>query len=88
MRQDQYMHSFIRMSRSSVAVAVCAVMVLILSFIYRATKGNWQFFTEDILFLILLCAVAALALGIIFLLRSIDFAELPNDAVPYEHSIF
>ena len=88
MRQDQYMHSFIRMSRSSVAVAVCAVMALILSFIYRATKGNWQFFTEDILFLILLCAVAALALGIIFLLRSIDFAELPNDAVPYEHSIF
>ena len=41
-----------------------------------------------LLLLILLCAVAALALGIIFLLRSIDFAELPNDAVPYEHSIF
>ena len=88
MRHDQYMHSFIRMSRSSVAVAVCAVMAVILSLIYRATTGNWQFFTEDILFLVLLCAVTGFALGVIFLLRSIDFAELPNDAVPYEHSIF
>ena len=88
MRQDQYMHSFIRMSRSSVAIGVCALLTLILSFWYRIHTGNWQFFREDIFFMILCGLITSLCAGIIWLLRSLDFAELPNSSVAYEESVF
>ena len=88
MRQDQYMHSFIRMSRSCTAVAACAVLTLVVTVGYRIYTGNWQFFAEDILFMILCAVIACFSIGLILLLRSVDFAEMPNSHVPYEQSIF
>lgn len=88
MRQDQYMHSFIRISRSCTAVAACAVLTLVVTVGYRIYTGNWQFFEEDILFMILCAVIACLSIGLILLLRSVDFAEMPNSHVPYEQSIF
>ena len=80
MRRDQYMHSFIRVSRSAVAVIVCVAVGLIASFIYRAVNGDWTFFREDRLFIILCLVSAALASGAITLLRTVEVAERPNEA--------
>ena len=80
MRRDQYMHSFIRVSRSAVAIIVCVAVGLIVSLIYRAVNGDWTFFREDRLFIILCLVSAALASGTLTLLRMVDVAELPNEA--------
>jgi hypothetical protein len=79
MRRDQYMHSFIRASRSAVAVIVCAAAGLIASIIYRAVNGDWSFFREDRLFIILCLVSAALASGVLSLLRTVEVAERPNE---------
>ena len=79
MRRDQYMHSFIRASRSAVAVIVCAAAGLIASIIYRAVNGDWSFFQEDRLFIILCLVSAALASGVLSLLRTVEVAERPNE---------
>ncbi len=81
MRRDQYMHSFIRASRSAVALGICDLVALIATMIYRAVKPDWIYFPEDWLYTSLAVAVPALAAGIIFLLRSIDLDEKPNDTV-------
>ena len=81
MRRDQYMHSFIRASRSAVALGICDLVALIATMIYRAVKPDWIYFSEDWLYTSLAVAVPALAAGIIFLLRSIDLDEKPNDTV-------
>ena len=49
--------------------------------VYRAVKPDWIYFPEDWLYTSLAVAVPALAAGIIFLLRSIDLDEKPNDTV-------
>ena len=82
MRRDQYMHSFIRSSRSAMAVAVFAAAGLLAVMIFRAVKGDWDFFPEDRLFMILCAAVIALAAGIIILLRKIDVTERENGYYP------
>ena len=81
MRRDQYMHGFIRASRSVVALGICDLVALIATMIYRAVKPDWIYFPEDWLYTSLAVAVPALAAGIIFLLRSIDLDEKPNDTV-------
>ena len=81
MRRDQYMHSFIRASRSAVALGICDLVALTATMIYRAVKPDWIYFSEDWLYTSLAVAVPALAAGIIFLLRSIDLDEKPNDTV-------
>ena len=80
MRRDQYMHSFIRASRSAVAIGIFDLVALIATMIYRAVKPDWIYLPEDWLYTGLALAVPALALGIIFLLRSIDLNEKPNEA--------
>ena len=48
MRRDQYMHSFIRVSRSSAAIAVCAALSQLATLIVRLASHNWQYFPEDL----------------------------------------
>ena len=80
MRRDQYMHSFIRVSRSAAAVIVCAAIGFVASLIYRAVVGNWLFLPEDRLFVGLCLVIMVLSAGAITLLRSIDLTERPNEA--------
>ena len=72
MRRDQYMHSFIRMSRSAVAVSSFAAVGLVALFVYRMAEGDWLFLPEDWHFLVLVILFVLLALSIILLLRSVD----------------
>lgn len=80
MRRDQYMHSFIRASRSSAAVVVCAAISMIAILIIRICTVDWFFTKEDNLFMLYLLSVVVLGAGIIFLLRAIKLTEKPNDA--------
>ncbi len=82
MRRDQYMHSFIRMSRSAAAVGVCALVTLAASLIYRAAVGEWLYLAADIRFTVMMALAAALAVGLIFFLRSADVTERENKAFP------
>ena len=78
MRRDQYMHSFIRVSRSCVAVIVCVVLAQIASLIFRISGQDWNYFREDWLFTGYSLAVIIAAAGTIFLLRSVDVIEKEN----------
>ena len=80
MRRDQYMHSFIRMSRSALAIAVLTFAGLVMAFIHRAIRGEWTFTPGDWRFTGGCTGIAAAALVIIFLLRSIDLMERENSA--------
>ncbi len=80
MRRDQYMHSFIRVSRSSAAIVVCVAVGLIAMLVFRIVSGNWDFFAEDRLFTVLAFLNAGLAAGAMTLLRSVDLTERPNEA--------
>ncbi len=82
MRRDQYMHSFIRASRASVAVAVCSLLGQLGTLLYRTLAGDWLFLPEDWLFLLLGLAVLLLFAGILLTLRSIEIAERENAAFP------
>ncbi len=75
MRRDQYMHSFIRVSRSCTAVGVFALLGLVCTLILRTVWGNWSFFPEDWFFTLLCLVIPLLAAAVILLLRSIDLTE-------------
>lgn len=80
MRRDQYMHSFIRISRSAAAAAAFDLVSLGALFVYRIAEGDWLFLPEDWQFLAFLGICAILFVAIILLLRSVDLAERPNNA--------
>ena len=80
MRRDQYMHSFIRASRSAVAVSGFVTAGLLASFVYRAILGDWLFLPEDWHFIAACAVIALLSAGIVFFLRSVDLAERENAA--------
>ena len=80
MRRDQYMHSFIRASRSSAAIAVFVLVGQIAALIFRATRGDWLYMAEDWTFTACGAVIIACALGIIGTLHAIDLAEKPNSA--------
>ena len=84
MRRDQYMHSFIRMSRSAVAVAAFAIAGLLAMLIYRIVLKDWLFLPEDRLFLAFYILAAAASVLIVFLLRRLDLAERENKAYESE----
>ena len=85
MRRDQYMHSFIRMSRSAVAVACLALVGLLATLAYRIALQDWLFLPEDKLFVALCAASIVIPAAIILLLRGVDLAERENRA--YENEI-
>ena len=78
MRRDQYMHSFIRVSRSCAAISVFTLLGFIITLILRAVWGNWSFFSEDGIFSIFCLLIPLLAICMILLLRSIDITEKEN----------
>ncbi len=80
MRRDQYMHSFIRVSRSAVAVACFTLAGLLACLVYRIIRGDWSFFRGDWLFLTACGLIIGMCVAVIFLLRSIDLAEKENGA--------
>ena len=80
MRRDQYMHSFIRVFRSCVAVGAFLLTGLLASFIYRIVKGDWLFLSGDWRFLAGCVAALALDAAIFTILRGVDLTEKPNSA--------
>ena len=80
MRRDQYMHSFIRASRSAVAVAGFVIAGLLASFVYRAILGDWLFLPEDWYFIAACAVIGMLSAGTVYFLRSIDLSERENAA--------
>lgn len=80
LRRDQYMHGFIRMCRSAVAVASFDLVSVVALFILRAVEGDWLFLPEDWQFLVLTILAALFAILILILLRGIDLSERENSA--------
>ncbi len=80
MRRDQYMHGFVRMQRSSVAVIIFTVVATICSFVYRIFRSDWLFLTEDGTFLVQLAFVIVCSVGVLWMLGTIEVAEKPNSA--------
>ena len=78
MRRDQYMHGFIRVFRSCVAITVFVLIGQLAVLIFRAVRGDWLYMREDWLFTGLGCLILVFALSIIGLLRSVDLTERPN----------
>lgn len=79
-RRDQYMHSFIRASRSAAAAGLLALAGLLASLILRIARGDWLFLGEDVQFVVFCLLILGLAGAVIGLLRSIELAERPNSA--------
>ena len=78
MRRDQYMHSFIRVSRSCVAVSVFALLALLITMILRAVWSDWSFFPEDWKYTALSVLVLLPASSMILLLHGIETTEKDN----------
>ncbi|MBO4886745.1 MAG: hypothetical protein J5589_00330 [Firmicutes bacterium] len=85
MRRDEYMHGMIRMQRSSVAIIAFAGVGTIASFILRAVRNDWLFLKEDWLFLVFAILIIACCGGILWVLQSLELAELPNKAFAQEN---
>ena len=80
MRRDQYMHSFIRASRSAVGVSAFVFAGLLASFVYRIILGDWLFLPEDWYFIAACAVIGMLSAGTVYFLRSIDLSERENAA--------
>lgn len=80
MRRDQYMHSFIRVFRSAVAVAAFAAVGLLASLVDRAVRGDWLFLRSDWVFAVSAVACAVLSLLVILLLRTLDVRETAQES--------
>ena len=80
MRRDQYMHSFIRMSRSAAAVTAFDLVGVIALFVLRIAAGDWLFLPEDRAFLALTLGPVVLLVLIVILLRRVDLVERENSA--------
>ncbi len=78
MRRDQYMHGFVRMQRSSVAVLAITAVGMIASVVVRAIAGDWMFLSGDIRYYAEGAAMLLACGAILFLLGRIDLAEYPN----------
>ncbi len=84
MRRDQFMHSFIRISRSCVGICSLTTVSFSVSVILRLIQGNWSFFNEDWYFMILCLVVIVTTLGIISFQRSFEVTERDNS---YYHGV-
>lgn len=78
--RDRYMHSVIRICRSSLAVLILTgAAAVVCEPVYRIISGDWIFLSEDVLYLILCLIAAGLAFGEIITLRGMEFHEVPNE---------
>ena len=78
MHRDRYMHSFIRASRSGVAVLAMTVVSLIAAGIYRIVMKDWVFLKGDWIYIALSIAMFSSIGLMLWLLYSVDVDEKPN----------
>ena len=78
MRRDQYMHSFIRISRSCTAILVFAFLAELITLIYRMIENDWLYLPADWRFTVSGIILIAAAVAIILILRSIEITEKEN----------
>lgn len=75
MKRDRYMHSVIRVFRSSSGIAILMAVVLLAEVAYRAIFRDWLFLRGDIKFLVYVVGAAIINVIIIVLLRRVDLDE-------------
>lgn len=80
MHRDRHAHSFMRASKSCVAVALMLAVALIALFIYRIALGDFMFLSGDWIFTGLLAAEIVILIVIIWLLYTVEREEKPNSA--------
>lgn len=78
MHRDRYMHSFIRASRSGVAVLAMTAVSFIASFVYRMVMKDWTFVKGDWLYIAASAAMFASIGLMLWVLYSADVDEKPN----------
>ena len=78
MRRDQYMHSFIRISRSCMAILVCVFLAELVTLIHRAIEKDWLYLPADWRFTASGIILITAAVAIILILRSIEITEREN----------
>lgn len=78
MRRDQYMHSFIRISRSCTAILVIAFLAEPITLIYRMIENDWLYLPADWRFTVSGIILITAAVAIILILRSIEITEKEN----------
>lgn len=78
MHRDRNAHSFMRASKSGVAVAAMILVAFIALFVYRIAEGDFLFLAGDWIFTALCVAEIALIIVIIVLLYNIEREEKPN----------
>ena len=78
MRRDQYMHSFIRISRSCTAILIIAFLAELITLIYRMIENDWLYLPADWRFTVSGIILIAAAVAIILILRSIEITEKEN----------
>jgi hypothetical protein len=78
MRRDQYMHSFIRISRSCTAILIFAFLAELITLIYRMIENDWLYLPADWRFTVSGIILIAAAVAIILILRSIEITEREN----------
>lgn len=79
MHRSKYYHSFIRISRSSVAVIAFVAISQIVELVYRIVNKNWLFMRTEWLSPVLAAVLIAALIAVIRILYSIDITELQND---------
>lgn len=78
MRRDQYMHSFIRISRSCTAILIFVFLAELVTLIYRMIENDWLYLPADWRFTVSGIILIAAAVAIILILRSIEITEREN----------
>ena len=78
MRRDQYMHSFIRISRSCTAILIFAFLAELITLIYRMIENDWLYLPADWRFTVSGIILITAAVAIILILRSIEITEKEN----------
>lgn len=80
MHRDKYMHSFVRILRSSAAMMIMQGVSLIAKLVYRIVLADWMFLGEDWIGLVSCVVMIACCLGALLLLKSVGIEEKPNSA--------
>ena len=78
MHRDRHQHSFMRASKSGVAVALMQGVSFIAVFIYRFAKGDLWFRPEDWVYIGAMVLEAACIIVMIRLLYNVEREEKPN----------
>jgi len=80
MHRDKHVHSFMRASKSAIAVALMVGVSLAAILIYRIVEGDFLFLTDDWLLLGISVAEIAALIAVIRLLYTVEREERPNSA--------